>query len=164
MEKIVSFLDQANVKIGEWVSWLNTLLVLLICVDVLFRYVFNFSKTWIIDLEWHLFAAVFLLGAAYTLKSDQHVRVDVFYTHFSEKKKSIINLIGTVCLLIPWSILIISKSWNYAVNSWMIGEGSPDPGGLPARYIIKMVIVVAFVLLLIQGLVMIFRSVQKLIR
>jgi TRAP-type mannitol/chloroaromatic compound transport system permease small subunit len=159
---MIKYLENIPVYIGKWVSWLTTLLVILIFCDVVFRYVFKFSKTWIIDLEWHLFAAVFLLGAAYTLSEDKHVRVDVFYNSFSEKKKGWVNIIGTVFLLIPWTILIISKSYHYAMNSWLIGEGSPDPGGLGARYVIKFVMLLAFILLLIQAIITLVKEVKKL--
>ena len=102
-------LSKVPILVGKAVSWLTTLLIFLICTDVVFRYVFNFSKTWILDLEWHLFAAIFLLGAAYTLYEDKHVRVDVFYNNYPEKKKAWINIIGTVVLLIPWATLIMIK-------------------------------------------------------
>ena len=150
------------VFVGKAISWLTTVLVFLICTDVIFRYIFNFSKTWIIELEWHLFAAIFLLGAAYTLNEDKHVRVDVFYNNYSKPKKAWVNVIGTVVLLIPWTILIIVKSYHYAVNSWLIGEGSADPGGLGARYIIKFVMVIAFVLLLMQAIATLWKNIKIL--
>lgn len=160
---IINFVKNIPIWIGKWVSWLTTILVILICVDVLFRYAFNFSKTWIIDLEWHLFAAIFLLGAAFTLSEDKHVRVDVFYSKFSEKNKAIVNVIGSILLLIPWAILIIVKSYHYAMNSWAIKETSPNPGGLPARYIIKFIIVIAFVLLLIQAFVELYKAIKRIL-
>ena len=159
---MIKHLENIPILIGKWVSWLTTLLVILIFCDVVFRYIFKFSKTWIIDLEWHLFAAIFLLGAAYTLSEDKHVRVDVFYTSFSEKKKAIVNIIGTLFLLIPWTVLIIAKSYHYAMNSWLIGEGSPDPGGLGARYVIKFVMFLAFVLLLLQAVITLIKEFKKL--
>ena len=149
-------------KIGKTVSWLNVILIGLICLDVLFRYFFSFSKNWIIELEWHMFAILFLLGSAYALQEDKHVRVDVFYQRFSKKTQSIINLIGTLVFLLPWCFLVITTSYKFANNSWYIREGSPQPGGLPARYVIKGMIVIGFVLLAIQGLSLIIKYIRNL--
>lgn len=160
---LYNIMDRFIVMTGKSVRWLTSLLVIIICSDVVFRYVFNFSKTWIIDLEWWLFSIIFLIGAAYTLKEDKHVRVDIFYSRLSESKQAWINLIGTIVLLIPWCVLIIIKSYNYALNSWVIREGSPDPGGLPGRYIIKAVICFAFILLLIQAVLQVIEN-GKIIR
>jgi TRAP-type mannitol/chloroaromatic compound transport system permease small subunit len=115
------------------------------------RFFFDETKAWVMELEWHFFALTFLLGAGYTLRHDRHVRVDVFYTRFPKKDKALVNIIGSLILLIPWTILLMIVSWNYAVASYQIGEGSPDPGGLPARYIIKFSIVLGFFLLFLQA-------------
>jgi len=148
--------------IGEKSSYINILLVLIICVDVFMRYALNTTQTWVIELEWHLFALIFLLGASYTLQEDQHVRVDLWYGDRSEKTKAWINLTGTLIFLVPWCLILINSSYNYATNSWMMSEGSPNPGGLPARYIIKYAITLGFVLLLLQGVAVIYRSAQTI--
>jgi TRAP-type mannitol/chloroaromatic compound transport system permease small subunit len=103
------------------------------------------------ELEWHCFAIIFLLGAASTLKHDKHVRVDVFYERFSEKKKAIINLTGSILFLIPFASLVIWSSLDFVKNSFLIHESSPDPGGLPARYILKACIPLGFFFLLLQA-------------
>jgi len=141
---------------------MTTVLVIIISLDVFLRKAFKLSKPWVLDLEWEIFAAIFLIGMSYTLKYDKHVRVDVFYTNFSEQKKAWVNLIGTVFLCIPWTILLIQKSYHYAMNSWYIREGSANPGGLGARYLIKFVMVIGFCLLLIQALILIIQSIQKI--
>jgi len=148
--------------VGVAASWLTTILVVIIFIDVVRRYLFDATAVWMLDLEWHLFAAVFLLGAAYTLGEDKHVRVDVFYNNFSVRKKAWINIIGTVFLLIPWALLIVAKSFNYAMNSWYIREGSAEPDGLGARYIIKFVIVIGFILLLIQAFSVLYKNIRIL--
>ena len=150
-------------SVGKAAGWLTLLLVILICVDVFMRYVFSNSQEWMLELEWHLFALVFLLGGAYALQADQHVRVDVWYTHRSEKTKAWINLLGTVFLLIPWCLIVIYTSYSYAENSFLINERSADPGGLPFRYIIKFSISVGFVLLLFQALVLIVKNVRLIL-
>ena len=129
------------------------------CVDVIRRYLFNQTAVWITELEWHLFALIFLIGAGYALKHDKHVRVDLFYAKFSPKQKAWVNLLGTLLFLIPWCWIIISSSYNYAHNSYLINESSPDPGGLPARYIIKFSITVGFILLLLQAIALVLDSV-----
>lgn len=141
-----------NEWIGRTVSWLTTILVILVCFDVARRSMFSVTAAWIMELEWHLFALIFLLGAGYALKHDRHVRVDLFYAKFSPKDKALVNLMGTLIFLIPWCLLIIYTSYNYAYSSFEIGEGSPNPGGLPARYFIKFAITAGFCLLLLQAL------------
>lgn len=139
-------------KAGELASWLSLVLVILICSDVFLRYAFSATKTWVIELEWHVFALMFLLGAAYTYRKDQHVRVDVFYQNFSEKKKAWVNLTGITFFLLPWSLILIYVSLKYFWQSWSVGETSPDPGGLPARYLIKFAISLGTFLLLMEAI------------
>ncbi len=140
------------------------MLVLLIFIDVVLRYLFSQTSAWVIELEWHLFALIFLLGAAYTLKKDQHVRVDVFYTHFSPRKKAWVNLLGTILFLIPWCLIVIYTSYHYADNSFAVKEISADPGGLPARYLIKFSITIGFVLLLLQALALCLKSIAVIVK
>ncbi len=151
-------------KAGESVSWLNLSLVLLICLDVVQRYAFNTTYNWVLDAEWHLFGLVFLLGSAYTLSEDKHVRVDVFYQSFSPRRKAWVNLLGTSLLLLPWCFVGISTCWRYAVNSFYIKEESPSPGGLPALYIIKFCMVICFFMLLLQGVVIVIKNLKMLVR
>ena len=140
------------------VAWIGAILVVLICFDVFSRYVFNVSKIWIIELEWHLFGILFLLSAAYTWKHDRHVRVDLFYEKYSEQKKAWINFIGTLIFVVPWCVLVIHCSLDYAINSLSFRESSPNPNGLPARYIIKFAISLSFILLLLQAFSVLIKS------
>lgn len=148
-------------KIG---STLTVALVVVIVTDVILRYFFANTKTWIIELEWHMFSLIFLLGAAYAFQKDEHVRVDVFYARFSEKKKATINLIGILLFVIPWCLVVIYTSWNYAYNSFSFREASPNPGGLPARYIIKFCITAGFLLLMLQSIAQIVKSIKIIIK
>jgi TRAP-type mannitol/chloroaromatic compound transport system permease small subunit len=104
------------------------------------------------ELEWHLFAFIFLFGAGYTLLRDGHVRVDIIYQRLGFKGQAWVNFIGILTFLIPGCILIITTSWKFTHSAWVIGEGSPDPGGIPYRFLIKGCIPVGFSLLLVQGL------------
>lgn len=158
MKFISQTIDRFNDLIGQVISWMALVLVLLIVVDVFLRYVFQFSSPAVFELEWHLFAALFLLGAGWTFKNDQHVRVDLFYQKFSEKGKAAVNLIGSLLLLMPFCVVGFIESLEFAINSLTIGETSPDPGGLPARYIIKSCIPISFLLLGLQGLSVILKS------
>ena len=103
---------------------------------------------------------IFLLGAAWTLKEDAHVRVDVLYDRLSRRARRRINLAGTVLLLVPFSVFVFWTSWPSVMNSLSIRESSPDPGGLP-RYPVKMVILVCFVLLLLQAVAEFTRILQE---
>jgi len=162
LHQLIYWIEKINEQVGRTVSWLTTLLVLLICFDVIRRYLTDNTEAWIMELEWHLFAMIFLFGAGYSLKHDKHVRVDVFYASFSKRDKAWVNLFGTLFFLIPWCVLIVIMSWQYAGESWAIGEGSPDPGGLPARYLIKYAIPFGISLLLLQGIAELSKAVLTL--
>ncbi|MCG8329218.1 MAG: TRAP transporter small permease subunit [Chitinophagales bacterium] len=163
LNQIVSSIQQLNEWAGKGISWLTTLLVLLVCFDVVTRYLFSDTQAWIMELEWHLFALIFIIGAGYAFKHDRHVRVDLFYANFSERDKAWVNLIGAILFLLPWTALMIYASFDYALISYQIGEGSPDPGGLPARYVIKFAVTVGMSLLFLQGLASLIESIQVLV-
>ena len=149
-------------KVGSFCSWLSFALVILITFDVFLRYIFNFSSASLYELEWHFFAIIFLLGSSITLQNDQHVRVDVFYNKLSNKKKKIVNLTGNIFFLLPFSIVIFYTSLPFVEDSLKILESSPDPGGLPYRFIIKLVIPLSFLLLALQGTINIIKNIKKI--
>lgn len=155
---IVRLIDGLNEWVGKCASWLSTILVLVVCYDVFTRYFLRKSSVAVQELEWHIFAVLFLVAAAYTLKQDSHVRVDVFYTLLSPRGKAWINLFGSLVFLIPFAILIIWTSKGFISMSWMIQETSPDPGGLPFRYLLKAMIPFGFSLVLLQGISLALRS------
>lgn len=160
--RFANFVDTLNEQVGRFAAWFTSILVLVICVDVLFRYLFQETAVWIVELEWHLFAVIFLLSGGYALKHDKHVRVDLFYANFSERDKALLNLFGTVVFLLPWCLVLIYYSYQFAALSFLDGEGSPNPGGLPARYVIKSVITIGLFLLFLQGLAIAARSIVVL--
>lgn len=139
---------------GKLSSWLVLLLVLLTCYDVMMRYLFQHGSVGLQELEWHLFALIFLLGSGYTLKHDAHVRVDILYrsNRLNDKHRAWIDTLGIVLFLIPFCLLILISSWPFAYNSYLYQEGSPDPGGLPYRFILKAAMLFGFLLLMLQGL------------
>lgn len=152
LEKFVSAVDGLSDKIGHLIGWMTTLMVLVVFYDTVMRYVFNKGNVALQELEWHLFAIVFLIGAAYTLKDGGHVRVDILYVNLSKKTKAWIDFLGVFVFLIPFSVAVILATKGFILNSWAIREVSPDPGGLPARYILKSMIPLGFSLLIAQGL------------
>lgn len=164
--RIASAIDRFSKRTGQWLCWLTLGMVLVGALNAILRYTARFtglslSSNMYIELQWYLFSLVFLLGAAYTLQSDSHVRVDVLYGRLSAKGKAWIDLTGTVVFLIPFCILMLWVSWPAVMNSWAVLEGSPDPGGLP-RYPIKTAIPIAFLLLLVQAFSMLIRSVAAI--
>ncbi len=158
LKKFVRFVDALNERIGTVVSWFTTLLVLTVCLDVFTRYFLRSSSVAVQELEWHFFAVIFLLASAWALKHNKHVRVDVLYMNFSPKNQALANLIGSLLFLLPFAVIAIWSSQNFVLNSFRIGEVSPDPGGLPARFILKSMIPIGFSLILLQGLAMAVRS------
>jgi len=159
LKRIADFLESINENIGKIFAWTTTLMMVVICIDVILRYLFNFSFIWITEIEIYLFALSFLFGSGYALKHDKHVRVDLFYEDWSEKRKAWVNLLGGIFFLLPWSIVAILACWKYATFSFGFREGSPQAGGLPALYILKFCLVLGFVFLLLQGIASILNSI-----
>jgi len=162
LESIKNIFDSINENVGKLFAWSTSLMVWVICIDVIMRYVFNASFIWIVELEIYFFALSFLFAGGYAFKHDKHVRVDLFYAKWSAKGKARVNLIGGVLFLLPWCIVSIMVCWKYAMRSFRLGESSPQPGGLPALYILKFCLVIGFVLLLFQGIASIIESILVL--
>ena len=154
--KISRTIDLINEWIGRLVYWLVLVMVLVGAYNALAASLGKIiqqklTSNTFLETQWYLFAIIFLLGAAYTLKHNEHVRVDLFYRDASRQRKALINLLGTLLFQIPFSILAIYFSWQWTLNSWAIFEVSSDPGGLP-RYPLKSMIIVSFSLLILQGI------------
>ncbi len=158
LKKISQVIDGFSDKVGSLVGWLTTLMVLIVFYDTVMRYAWNKGNVALQELEWHLFAIVFLIGAAYTLKEGGHVRVDILFIKFSDKTKAWVDFLGTLVFLIPFSIMVILSTKGFIENSWAVKEVSPDPGGLPARYILKSMIPLGFTLVIIQGFSQMIKS------
>ena len=160
IKNIINSIDILNETIGRAASWLVLAMVLLICYDVTMRYSFHQGSVALQELEWHLFALIFLLGSAYTLKHNNHVRVDILYQsqYLSNKHRALINIFGILLFLIPFCVLILITTWPFVENAYYYLEGSPDPGGLPYRYLLKGSILVAFTLLILQGVAELLRN------
>lgn len=151
---IIRVIDGINTWVGKLAGYIALLMVLVVTTDVIMRYAFDTTFVAVQELEWHLFGVLFLLGAGYTLMVDGHVRVDVFYQRLSPKGQAWINLIGVLFFLLPGCYLVLDTSWKFFDMSYVINEGSPDPGGLPARWVLKFFIPLGFALVAIQGVSM----------
>ncbi len=154
--QIARIIDTINEWIGRLTYWLVLFMVLVGAWNVVGRYIgklagTNLTSNALIEIQWYIFDLVFLLGAAYALKYNEHVRVDVFYKDWSRRRQALANFLGSILLLIPFCCLVIYYSWGTILNSWSIREISPDPGGLP-RYPIKFVIIISLILLIFQGI------------
>ena len=150
--KFCRWVDRLNTWVGHVVAWATALVVMVVFVDVVMRYAFKMSFVFTQELEWHLFAFIFLIGAGYTLLKDGHVRVDIFYQRGSPKTQAWINFLGVIIFLIPGCYMVIATSLPFVYNAWAVMEGSPDPGGIPYRFVLKSCIPAGFVLILLQGL------------
>ena len=159
-----SGIGRLNEWIGRLTAWLVVVLVLLVCYDVSMRYLFQAGSVALQELEWHLFALIFLLGAGYTLKHDEHVRVDVLYQArwMTPKRRAAVNLFGCLFLLLPFCALMVVSSVPFVEQAYEWSEGSPDPGGLPYRWLLKAMIPFGFILLALQGLALAIDSLRIL--
>ena len=137
---------------GRGVSWLMLALVLLVFTDVIFRYLFSRSFVFAQELEWHLFGLVYLIAAGYTMLHDEHVRVDILYARLSPRGKARMDFVLLWVFFFPSCLLVLYTTWPFVRNSFVVNEGSPDPGGIPARWVIKSMILVGFALLVLQGI------------
>lgn len=160
--KTAGFLDGINERVGKTVSWFVLFLTLLTAWDVMARYLFMSGSVALQELEWHIFAIIFLLAAGYTLKNNGHVRVDIFYSRLSKKGRAIVDLFGSLFFLLPFCVMMIYASSGFVESSFAVRESSGDPGGLPARYILKAMIPTGFLLLLIQGVSQIATSIVEI--
>jgi TRAP-type mannitol/chloroaromatic compound transport system permease small subunit len=152
MRELARRIDWFQERVGRVVSWLMFAMVAVVFCDVVLRYLFNQSSVFTQELEWHLFGIVYLLAAGYTLLYDEHVRVDIVYSKLSPRKKAWLDFVLIFVMLVPSCLLVIYTSIPFVRNSFLTGEGSPDPGGIPLRWALKSVIILGFLLLLLQGL------------
>ncbi|MGH7447288.1 MAG: TRAP transporter small permease subunit [Longimicrobiales bacterium] len=165
MLRLSAAIDRVTGGIGRAASWLALVMILIGAFNAVARYLgryigINLSSNAYLELQWYLFSMLFLLGAAWTLRDDAHVRVDVLYARLSPRAQSVINILGTVLLLVPFSVFVIWVSTPVIRSSWTIREGSPDPGGLP-RYPLKALILVCFALLLLQAVSELIKEVHR---
>ena len=143
---------------GRFISWATVTMVILVVLVVITRYFLGLGSIALQESVTYLHCLVFMMGFAFTLKHDGHVRVDIFYRGFSPRFKAIVNLIGGLLFLIPFCLLIFFTSWDYVLASWVIRETSAENNGLPFIYLLKTLMLLMPVTLLLQGIAEIIRS------
>jgi len=143
------WIDWLSIKIGRAVGWLILLTTVISAYNALARKAFDYSSNGLLEIQWYLFAAVFLLGAAYTLQQNAHVRIDVASNRFSERTRAWIDITGHVLFTLPMIGFVVVSGWEFAFASYSVNEYSPDTGGL-IRWPAKALIVIGFLLLGLQ--------------
>jgi len=152
LKSLSARLDRIAELVGNAAAWLALGLVLVTFTVVMLRYLFQLGWIAMQESILYLHAALFLLGAAYTLKKNGHVRVDIFYRGFTARRKALVDLLGSLLLLLPVCSFLLWTSWGYVTRAWSIQEGSQEAGGLPYIYLLKTLIPVAVLLLILQGI------------
>ena len=161
MEKLSSCIDQFTHWLGRAVAWLALAMVLLMVSIVILRYFFQFGSIAMQEAVMYLNAAVFTLGAGYTLKEQGHVRVDIFYSRLSARRRALVDLLGGALFLLPAMACIVWLSWDYVALSWRIREGSAEASGLPLVYLLKSGLLILAGLMLVQGVSELIKDWQR---
>ena len=161
-KNLIDFGDSLIERLGNVLNVLMIALVCVVIVVVVGRYFFEIGSVALQELTTYLHATIFMLGIAYTLKHDGHVRVDIFYRNFSKRSQALINVIGGLVFILPISIFIGWSSWEYVLASWSIMETSIENNGLPFVYLLKTVMLIMPFLLVIQGLITVTKNLLAL--
>ena len=161
-KSLIDFGDSLIERLGNVLNVLMIALVCVVIVVVVGRYFFEIGSVALQELTTYLHATIFMLGISYTLKHDGHVRVDIFYRNFAEKKQALINVIGGLTFVFPISIFIGWSSWEYVLASWSIMETSTENNGLPFIYLLKTVMLIMPLLLMIQGIISVIKNLAVL--
>ncbi len=154
------FLDALSIKLGHAVSWLTLLMVLVTFVIVVMRYMFGMGLIWLQESLTWMHAVVFMLGAAYTLQQEEHVRVDIFYRKMSDEQRAWVNLLGVLIFVFPMCAFFVYESIDYVAAAWSIREVSRNSGGLPYPFLplLKSVLVIMPITIALQGLSIALRA------
>ena len=157
-------LDRFSRATGRATAWLTLLMVIVTFVIVVMRYVFDAGLIWLQESVVWMHAIVFMIGAAYTLQSEEHVRVDIFYRGMNAKRRAWVDLVGVIVFLLPVCVFLGAKAWDFAAASWSLKEASRESGGLPYPLVplLKSVLVVMPVMLSLQGIALALQSLQTI--
>lgn len=143
--------DGVSEAVGRAAIWLILVVVLISAGNAVSRFAFNLSSNAMLEIQWYLFSAIFLACAAYVLKKNEHIRIDVIAGRFSERTQNWIDVFGILVFLLPMAIMIAWLSWPVFMNAWHSGELSPNPGGL-VRWPVRLLLPLGFALLILQAL------------
>ena len=158
LHDLVRYIDALTDRLGRWLAWLSLAMALLTALVVVLRYGFNVGSIAAQEAVTYMHGSLFMLGAAYALKSGAHVRVDIFYRNFGPRARAWVNSLGGIVFLMPMCAFIFFSSLGYVAESWSIRETSPEPGGIPAVFLLKTVIPLMAATLFLQGLAETLRS------
>ena len=149
--KLSRAIDWVNDRLGVAASWMVLAACLISAANAMSRYAFDLSSNAYLEIQWYLFAAIVMLGASHTLRVNEHVRVDIVYTHLSERGKEWLDLVGTAVFLVPSMLVIAYYSWPFFMQSWNVQEISGNAGGL-IRWPVKLLVPIGFTLVGLQGI------------
>lgn len=163
MIKFISrFIDTVSLSIGKFASFITLALIITVALVVFLRYTFSIGFIWMQELYIWFHASAFLLGAAYTLLDEEHVRIDIFYRRFSTKQKALVNCLGVIALALPIFHLIFFKSLPMVKRSWSVLEGSVEAGGLPGVFLFKSLIILFAIIMTLQMVSLFLKNVSLL--
>jgi TRAP-type mannitol/chloroaromatic compound transport system permease small subunit len=154
-------IDAINEKFGTIATWLVLFACLISAGNATSRYVFSESSNAWLEVQWYMFAGMVMLGGPYTLKLNEHVRVDLFYSAASDRARLWIDIIGGLLFLLPICIILVYFTWPWFLDSWQINEGSSNPGGL-VRWPVKLLLPLGFTLMALQGISEIIKRIVAL--
>jgi TRAP-type mannitol/chloroaromatic compound transport system permease small subunit len=159
--KLSRWIDRLNEEFGAVANWLVLLACLISAGNAASRYLFSASSNAWLEIQWYMFAGMVLLGAPYTLKMNEHVRVDLIYGMVSERTRIWIDIIGGFLFLLPICVILTYFTWPWFVESWQIGEISSNAGGL-IRWPVKLMLPIGFGLMALQGVSEIIKRIAAL--
>ena len=162
--RLSKVLDRFITGIGEIAAWLNVAVIFVIITQVVLRYVFSKGLVILEELQWHLYAIVIMIGLSYCATRDIHIRLDLLQHRFSKRTKEIVDLIGTVVLLLPMVTIILMHSWPFVAESFRLMEASDSVVGLPYRWVVKSFLLTGFGLLGLAGVSRMIRAVAFLMK
>lgn len=160
---LLSLIDSFTERTGRALAWLTLLMMLVQCLVVALRYGFDIGSVALQETVIYLHGTVFMLGAAYALKHDGHVRVDIFYRRFSPRARAWVNSLGGILFLLPLCVYIFFISWDFVALAWRTREVSAEPGGIPAVFLLKTLIPLLAINLGLQSIAEILRSARILV-
>ena len=152
LRELARKIDRAQDVFGRGLAWLMLAMVSVVFLDVILRYAIRRTYVFTQELEWYIFAVAYLMAGGYVMLWDEHVRVDIMYSRLKPRTRAWIDLVLLFVFFFPSALLIMYITWPFFRNALAVWEGSPDPGGIPARWALKFVIILAFGIMVVQGI------------
>jgi TRAP-type mannitol/chloroaromatic compound transport system permease small subunit len=161
IKKQPGVLDRISIVTGKLASWLTLVMVVVTFVIVIMRYVFDAGAIWLQESVIWMHAFVFMIGSAFTLQQEEHVRVDIFYRNMGARGRALVDMLGVLLFLLPVCAFLAIKSWDFVGVSWELREGSREPGGLPYPFVplLKSVLLIMPLALALQGVSILLHTV-----